>query len=62
MQFQANCCVHARHVQTINSDALMNVNLLKLCANVVEILSFEARPSRAVVITLGLVQVITVSV
>ena len=47
---------------TINLDALMNVNLLKLCANVVEILSFEAPPSRAVLITLGLVQVTTVSV
>ena len=41
-------------------NALMNVNLLKLCANVVEILSFEAPQSRAVVITP--VQVTTVSV
>ena len=40
----------------------MNVNLLKLCANVVEIISFEAPPSRAVVMTLVLVQVTTVSV
>ena len=43
-------------------NAPMNVNLLKLCANVVEILSFEAPPSRAVVVTLRLVQVTTVSV
>ena len=40
----------------------MNVNLLKLCANVMEILSFEAPPSRAVEIALRLAQVTTVSV
>ena len=39
----------------------MNANLLKLCANLVEILSLEAPPSRAVAITLRLVQVTTVS-
>ena len=41
---------------------MMNANLLKLCANLVEILSLEAPPSRPVVITLRLVQVTTVSV
>ena len=39
----------------------MNANLLKLYANLVEILSFEAPPSRPVAITLRLVQVTTVS-
>ena len=40
----------------------MNANFLNLCANVVEILSFKAPPSRAVVVALRLVQVTTVSV
>ena len=43
-------------------NGLMNANILKLCANVVEILSFKAPPSRAVVVALWLVQVTTVSV
>ena len=42
-------------------NGLMNA-VLKLCANVVEILSFKAPPSRAVVVALWLVQVTTVSV
>jgi len=43
-------------------NGLKDMNFLKLCANVVEILSSKAPPSRAVVVTLRLVQVTTLSV